>query len=363
MKKVILLSLSFGLCHGMQQDATFCSNDATKNLKATFFKALEEGDFECVKSCVEQDSTLVNACDEDGVCALTKVAQSPKFSIVDKFVHNADRMMIILLQFGHDDPQGLEYYQEKVSYVEAAQLAMKKRLEIFRWLLGAGVDKSSVMNCFYFLEGVDILEVFSRDIEKKLLWIVLSMPDFWDKNLSEAQKRVQDRSCRIVRTLYTPEAGVKETCRKSEQLWLDLHNFLMDLYVEPTVEHDSKKQKRELSESDFKNHLRIAFMGRSFLPQFEELFSNVPLGDVAQMLDKKTMLIAMKTRSQAFDPLFRKMLLFPQSEAVLELSRNFYDAFEEYKTWWSKGALEVIRIKVGIETEHRWKLMRVPKKI
>lgn len=392
MKKVCLLVSVFvviasNFCHGMQHDG----------LKATFFKALAEGDIETVKACVEVDQTLVDACDNDGVCALVKVAEHKALydqpfwkDSCDSVTNSLNKTKQLIEKTGNILDLNLE--QKKALSIELKEIneplhkaneqrdgfekLQENQFALFVWILGVGVNEQSRIEC-------GKVSFSDWDIAYKnwqrLVYVVLTQHTYQPEYLKWVEDLLWEKSSSLERdiaqSVYYHEAlqecddDYKEAYRplcndvSPQRLALDVKDFLEYLFApeEESDEHVVKKQKRT-GYSEAQEYLRVAFMGRSFLKEFEELFSDISLDKVSEVFDKATLLRAMKTRSQAFVPLFKKMMLFPGSESTAQLNRTFYEALNDYELWWKKGALELVWLKSTTATEYRLEVMRQRKK-
>lgn len=344
MKKIILLSLSFWLCHGMQQES----------LKEKFFKALREGDIETVKKCVELDVAFINAWDKGCVYASQYVAETDP--VVEDWISDYS---MFLLKSSNSESQQQELkrreereikVQKAQALVQEAQALQEKKLEIFQWMLGVGVNTISEFLCqkqiIYDAIWSDNVDVVTA--EKKLAWVMLASSSFWTISFSNELESLSSIISNIVNSISPTQ---------TQQIIVDIWNFV-ELSNRLQEESAPKKQKTETVETDLKNHLQIAFIGRSFLKHFEQLLSGVYLDTVAQALDKDTMLTAMKTGSKAFEPLLSKMLLFSESEATTQLTSAFDNALNDYKLWYPQGALEFVQLKTMMGYAYRYDIMK-----
>lgn len=343
------------ICYGMQQE----------DVKEKFFKALEEGDLDCVKRCVEQDQTLVNEKTQDGVYAWQKVNICEQASLYEDFLNCTNEMRSYVLRFSDDlqDKQELDECKKR----EREQKLQGNKFEIFTWLLGVGIDER-LNEVFYTICFPDIDHSFLKYDDSKALWIALTTCSYskkWDEKILEEFNILSDQ-CEY-------EAKLRLACREKEEKqkreYPEYFSAIEEDYWKIPYEHVlipalndfltwRQNNKNTIQPEDIQKLIRIAFIGRPFLPEFEELLASIYLDDVAQVLDKDAMLMAMKTRSRAFEPLLKKMLLFSQSDSAGQLNNTFCQALREYYFWWPQGARELVQLKSNVATQHRYELMR-----
>lgn len=372
MKKIIASSLclmSF-VCYGMQE----------QNSKKKFFNAVTYGNFKIVQRFIENERSLVNAHDKDHRLALLILGSKqvrPFFAQqctpcdneckqilkeLEPFIQQSKQEVVEKerKRVLRDGMQQINYWERMKLYrenlVETSEFEEQKheRLRMLLWCAGVGIDNNVREQCL-----TTWMKEPLADYWQQLLCLCMSaksvlasdyepLLEYIKKNEYEMKWHIRFDKKSIVD--FTPYENQEYVVERYEQdllfrkLALEVTSFLMSEKQSLIETFFSPEELKT-----FKKHFRVLFAGRPFCKEFEVYLEAFVLKDITDVCDQETMLLAMKFRTPAFIPLFKKLRSSKDSESVQKLIKMFDEALREYKIWYKQGALELVNDLVELK--------------